>query len=146
MRIYLSGPMRGRPNLNRHSFDYYVDALLETDEVTEVFNPWVEDPDYRPGYEYPREEMIEFMSRDISALEQCDAIFMMPEWWTSRGAVAELAYAHAVGIPATDYLGRQIEFNTPRNPNYLRTDGHVTAIIPLPPDFRMTGVSRACGV
>lgn len=40
----------------------------------------------------------EILALDIEALNNCDAIFMLPDYEESPGALAELAFARAVGM------------------------------------------------
>ena len=40
----------------------------------------------------------EILIYDLMALKQCDAIYMLPDWQHSRGALVEYFYAKAVGL------------------------------------------------
>lgn len=40
----------------------------------------------------------EILALDIAALNNCDAIYMLPDYEDSPGALAELAFARAVGM------------------------------------------------
>lgn len=91
MRIYLSGPISGHDlNERRQTFDA-VQQTLEALGHT-VFNPM------RNGM--PAEaSTYQHMHRDITALLQCDAIFMMEGWLHSKGCKLEFDVATAIGIP-----------------------------------------------
>lgn len=86
MKIYLSGPMRGYPNLNKEMFDHYASTLHDA----EVFNPAMNG------------EMSLRHAFAIDAAWICnvaDAIAMIPGWEKSLGARAEHALATAIGLP-----------------------------------------------
>lgn len=40
----------------------------------------------------------EILLLDLARLKDCDAIYMMPDWTDSPGAMAEKAFAEAIGI------------------------------------------------
>ena len=107
MRIYIAGPMRGRKDFNFPEF-LKVEALLRM-AGNEVFNPAEGELEggFEPwGLEGTDEEleaigfdMRETMARDLTCiLRECDAIYMLPEWWDSTGAILELMTAKMVGL------------------------------------------------
>jgi len=88
MRVYISGPISGRPNGNREAFSLAADHLRE--HGYEPVNPH----DLNPG----GGTWEECMRRDIAELVKCDAIALLPGWWSSRGALIEIQIAHVLGI------------------------------------------------
>lgn len=82
-RVYISGPMRGLPDLNYTAFT--VAALDLRYQGHEVVNPH--------ELEKPDEPLLQIIERDIDALLTCDAIYMLPGWQNSIGARAEFALA-----------------------------------------------------
>lgn len=95
--MYLSGPMRGYPSLNRPAFDRAAQAMRVRGWV--VWNPAdepdVDDPDC-PLF------LRAAMGQDIAWLLQSDAIAILPGWRSSAGAVTEVALSCVVSMPAYD--------------------------------------------
>lgn len=104
MRIYIAGPMRNRQFYNFPAFHEAEQHL--TDLGYEVVSParldieagflmahlpddhdWNEMP---PGMDYE-----ETMTRDLAALDACDAIYMLRGWLDSQGAKREQVHAAA---------------------------------------------------
>lgn len=80
MRIYVSGPMTGKPALNFPAFNAAAAELRALG--VEVVNPAELNPD-------PNKSWRECMAVDIKALVDCDAIVMLPGWECSKGANLE---------------------------------------------------------
>ena len=92
MIIYISGPMTGLPSLNVDEFDR-VEAELRADgHVT--FNP-ARSTICGNSRLMPRKFHIR---RDIHDLLQADAIYMLDNWETSKGATLEHAIAHELKL------------------------------------------------
>ncbi|MBQ9637449.1 MAG: DUF4406 domain-containing protein [Prevotella sp.] len=90
MHIYLSGPISGH-DLETRRLDFA--AIQQTLEALghTVFNPM------RNGL--PAEASTHrHMHADITALLQCDAIFMMTGWLHSKGCKLEFDVATAIGL------------------------------------------------
>jgi len=97
-KVYLSGPVRGMPDLNRPAFDLagkFADGRgwLSVNPHDLTFT----DPD----------DIREVMDECVGALLRCDAILMLPGWRRSDGALAEWRLALAVGMPAYHVTARQ---------------------------------------
>lgn len=92
MKIYLSGPMTGRPEYNYPEFNRVAKLLREMGH--DVFNPaeWWRGP----IEEFPIRRAFAAYSEYISLY--ADAIYLLPGWTASKGARAEHALAIAVGI------------------------------------------------
>lgn len=92
-RIYIAGPMRGRPE---HNFPAFHEAearfrAMDFDVVSPVTigeTLFGNNPDV-PGGEYIR--------ADLRALIECDCIALLPEWETSTGARCEVVVALTIG-------------------------------------------------
>ena len=95
MKVYLSGPMRGHPDLNFPAFHYAAAKLREKGFF--VHSPAEEDdPDIRIA-----------LQADTSWIcRQAEIVAVLPGWETSRGAKMEIALAHALGINVM-YLGEE---------------------------------------
>ena len=111
MRIYISGPMTGKPDLNRPAFDaaekrltaqghfvinpHRISALFGTEaELCESFMY------YYDGF---RSDSVSSLARavmdaDLAAVRSCDAIYLLRGWESSRGAKKELAEALKYGL------------------------------------------------
>ena len=81
MTVFISGPMSGFKDYNKPAFDEAEHFLTERGAI--VLNPatlpvGLDDEDYLPI--------------DIAMIDACDALYMLPGFENSRGAVAELAY------------------------------------------------------
>lgn len=89
MRVYVSGPMTGHPDLN---FPAFHDAAARLRAVGyDVVNPAEINPDHGATWS-------ECLRADIAALVTCDAIAMLSAWQTSRGAKLERDIATALGM------------------------------------------------
>lgn len=113
-RIYIAGPMRGRPYYNFPAFDRERD-IWQTDGW-EVVSP--ADLDRRNGFDAldcaPDTDWnaipdgFDFdacVARDLAGLLGCHAIYMLDGWARSRGACAEKAVA--------EWTGLQVYYQTP---------------------------------
>ncbi len=91
--IYIAGPMSGHENLNHPAF-FEAEKWLQAHGWNTI-NPAA--MDIEVGID-PSQEMGEYdyedaASRDIDALEKCDAIYLMAGWQFSKGACWERALA-----------------------------------------------------
>lgn len=93
MLYYLSGPMRGFPDLNFPAFQKAVDALRKFD--VDVISPheWGDVNDTRSN----------LMGEDLRViLEKCDGVICLEGWQLSPGACAEVAVAFATDKPVKE--------------------------------------------
>lgn len=99
-RVYIAGPMRWIPHWNWPAFFRAEDRLRE--HGYEVVNP--ARVDRERGIEAPEDgaadglDMREAMRRDLLAILECDKVAVLPGWDSSRGAIAEVSLANAVGM------------------------------------------------
>lgn len=100
MKIYISGPMTGKVNLNAEAF-FNAEASLQAAGHQPV-NP------HRIGRELQnlgllpdneKDRYNAYLRADISELMKCDEIYMLRGWDESYGARAEFAAARMVEIP-----------------------------------------------
>ena len=88
MKVYISGPMSGIENFNKPAFDEAERKLKEAGYS--VFNPaWLDVDDTWTD--------AELLYIDLAALDKCDAIYQLPGWKNSRGAMTEYRYALNAG-------------------------------------------------
>lgn len=112
--IYIAGPMRGKPYYNFPAFDIAAMKLMSDGWV--VISP--ADMDRRNGFDAmqlppdadwcaipPGFDFNECIDRDIAAVKQCDAMFLLYGWQDSAGARAEHALA--------EWMGKQILCEVP---------------------------------
>lgn len=92
MRLYISGPMTGRPQLNYPAF-FTAESQLR-DMGYEVSNP----------AQYPDngETWAECLRRDLKDLLECDGVAALPGWQKSKGARLEVNVARRLGMEVMD--------------------------------------------
>jgi len=95
MKIYLSGPMSGLPDLNFPAFNAAARTLRIIGYT--VVNPAEFETDVT-GLE-GRARWVKFLKADIKELMDCDGIVMLPGWENSEGAQLEHITASALDIP-----------------------------------------------
>lgn len=111
MKVYISGKI-GEDDISEATRNKFLDAVeVLAVEGYEPFNPsetlWVE----HLKKSYAREEHFQALLgkrlpdfyaycllSDMLALTKMDAICMLPDWESSPGAKAELAFAQAIGL------------------------------------------------
>lgn len=108
MKIYIAGPMRGKKWFNFPDFDWAKECLVRAG--WEVISP--ADLDREVGFDVknlPPDtdwndvsklgfDLKAAVQRDVAAILDCDAIFMLHGWSESRGAKAEKAVAEWLGL------------------------------------------------
>ena len=110
-KIYIAGPMRGKPNWNYDAFNK-AEAILK-DNGWKVVNPATLDsnyqdtanldcsaesfdPDNNLGHQDANRRI---MKRDVDAIcDECGAIYMLKGWQNSQGACAEFYLACSIGL------------------------------------------------
>jgi nucleoside 2-deoxyribosyltransferase len=118
MRIYIAGPMTGRPAYNYELF-MAVKKMLE-DEGHEAVTPfeansrvWMAcygrpfDP-FNDVCDYGDPILKEMLIEDLIDLKDSDAVVVLPFWKKSRGAGIEVQLALSIGMPVFDTLMRPI--------------------------------------
>ena len=89
LRIYVSGPMTGWPDLNFPAFHHAARILRQAG--WDVVNPAELNPDPTATWE-------ECMRADIRAICDCTHMAMLPYWQSSRGARLERSLARRLGL------------------------------------------------
>jgi len=103
-RVFISGPISGKPNLNRDAFDHEERLLRECGY--ETFSPF--------SITLPNEETIEewggieserlwqyCMRICVGQIPLCDSMRMLPDWQNSEGAKWEHRIAKMLGLEIT---------------------------------------------
>ena len=110
MKLYLAGPMRGKPFFNFPEFDTAAAALRA--QGHEVFSPAERDRSAHgdiastnlTGDEHEATKKHGFSLREALAAdmkficEEAEGIALLPDWERSKGARAEKATAYALGL------------------------------------------------
>ena len=135
MRVYCSGPMTGKPDLNRTAFDAAEKRLtaqghfvINPHRISELFGTAAElSASFKEYYrllsnygedafnnslmclmaKYRTRLARSVMDADLAAVRSCDAICLLRGWETSRGAKKELAEALAHGLTVMQEGGEE---------------------------------------
>lgn len=99
MKIYVAGPMRGIASYNFPAFDAAAKWLRR--QGHQVISP--AEMDRNVGFDetahIPDEEFLRrAITRDMAAIAECDAIFLLRGWSKSKGANLELQMAKFLGL------------------------------------------------
>jgi hypothetical protein len=105
--VYLAGKMRGVKNFAFDKFDKARDELLkdgwevispaDIDREVNGFDPFILPDDYDWNTVPDTLKLDELIERDLKAVRECSAIYMLKGWETSLGARAEHAVAMWAG-------------------------------------------------
>ena len=90
-RVYISGPMSGLPDLNFPAF-HEAAAYLRAKGFN-VVNPAEKQDEGRPDMTWA-----DYLRLDIKLLMDCDAIYMLEGWASSKGARLERTIALSLGF------------------------------------------------
>lgn len=94
MRIYISGPMTGLPQLNYPAFNTAAELLRA--EGFEVENPAENpEPECRSWVGYMRLALVQ--------ISRSDGLLLLPGWLDSKGARLELHIAQQLGLPVAHH-------------------------------------------
>lgn len=113
MKYYLAGPMTGRPQYNYPLFDRVAGALRE--KGLDIVSPAEMDDDAVRAEAMASTDGImpetnkvsgetwgDFLARDVKLIaDELDAIILLPEWETSRGARLEAFVSLSVNNPVS---------------------------------------------
>lgn len=97
--IYISGPMTGLPLFN---FPAFAEAAREIRSLGfAVLSPHEFDLEegFEPGDDHSDFDLRAALERDLRAVEEADAVVVLPGWQDSPGAVLEVLLAEAYGKP-----------------------------------------------
>jgi hypothetical protein len=100
--VYIAGPMRGYDKYNFPAFDVAAAKLREKGfrviSPAEIDREDFENPEELPEHYLDRAFLNRTAVRDITALTECDAIYLLRGWEKSVGANAELAVARWMNL------------------------------------------------
>lgn len=103
MKIYLAGPMRGRPDDNRVAFAEARERLRSLGH--KVLCPHEIERATYPGISGNIRHSIK---SDLLCIEHADAVALLPGWEGSCGATLELAYAQFLALPVYDAMTMKV--------------------------------------
>ena len=92
-KIYISGPITGRPNY-KEKFAVISRRLAKDGHI--VVDPSVETEGLSPR---------DYMRISLARLEAADEILLLPGWENSKGAKIEKLYAEYIGLRVREYTG-----------------------------------------
>jgi hypothetical protein len=93
MKIYISGPITGRPNLNKKAFE---DIAIALSGKFDFFNPHEIPP---PPDPLEGKALWQYYMREcVKELPGCTHIFMLRDWFESDGALEEHRIARMLGL------------------------------------------------
>jgi hypothetical protein len=112
MKVYIAGPMTGKPAYNNEAFmqaagiwssaghtpitPFAANHIVFMRRYGRLFNP------HDDQCEYGDAVMLECVAEDMRILCEADAIALLPGWAQSRGALVELALARNLGKKVFD--------------------------------------------
>ena len=96
-RVFISGPIRGMPDYNVPAF-MAAEKML-TDQGCAVMNPVKLHPANPDAFSHD-----DYMHICKAMLDVCDAIYLLPGWTDSKGAVEEAKHAIVHGITVWEVI------------------------------------------
>src|SRR5437870_2742316 len=104
MKIYIAGPMRGRPDWNFAAFDAAAERWRAAGY--QPFSPAAVDRalGYSEVHGCPPEQLRHVIQMDLACVLAADAVALLPGWEASKGSAVELALAQFLGLPVYDAL------------------------------------------
>jgi nucleoside 2-deoxyribosyltransferase len=109
---YLAGPMRGYEDYNYPLFNAVAKELRETGY--KISNPAETDAEVAERAEVADNPLSVYMERDLADVARTDAVFVLPGWEASQGAMIEVTVAQMLGHPVYSL------------PTYDRVDWHAS--------------------
>ena len=103
MKIYLSGPITGKADLNRPAFDQAAAAIVSAGHTAVVPHAIVSESDSWAAH----------MKADLHGMLECDAVFMLAGWEGSKGAKVERSVAFVCGMQVLYQRSPKQEGGTP---------------------------------
>jgi hypothetical protein len=120
-RAYLAGPMRGIEEYNFPAFHQAADILrLQGWEVWSPAERDIEEDGFNPKTDKAK-SMAHYMTYDLPAVCESDAVIVLPGWEKSQGARLEVHVASECGILVLAYPSLEpVEPKLERHPNSAR--------------------------
>jgi hypothetical protein len=98
MKLYISGPITGMPDLNRKAFKDMANDLFRLGN--QAINPHDIGENIEAEFPYDKTpQWIDYMKADCSELCKCDGVVVLPGYEKSKGALIETAIATMLEMP-----------------------------------------------
>lgn len=102
MKVYVAGPMMGRDKMNEPAFREAAKELKKLGHdpvVPHDIPPWKHEDDCPPGYSSNDGHSSScYLKADFLELLTCDAIYLLKDWYNSKGATCEYQLAMMVSL------------------------------------------------
>jgi hypothetical protein len=98
-KIYISGPITGRPSLNKENFDTVRNQLVMLGYNAALI---VVPHELFDGIDVEKYKWSDYMKGCIAELVKCDVVLTLEDWPSSEGATLEVHIARHLNIPVTD--------------------------------------------
>lgn len=102
MKIYLAGPMRGKPNWNFDAFDEARVRLTAMGHRVYCPAQLFRASPYEQSDKQDREHLLHVLQQDMACLYTAEAIALLPGWQDSVGTTVELATAQFLNLEVLD--------------------------------------------
>lgn len=110
-KVYICGPMAGKPNLNLEAFESAAAVVKERGDepvIPHGIPPYKHKGFCSTVYGYTidgkRHEGGCYLRGDVAVMVMCDSIYRLRGWGASKGASIESDIASILGIPIEDEL------------------------------------------
>jgi hypothetical protein len=147
LAVYIAGPMRGIRSYNFPMFDLAKVKVRESGgrpvSPADIDREAGFDPADLPA-DWDFDSLPESLNlqtlvrRDLSALQECDAIVLLPGWRKSRGASAELAVAKWLGLKVFHYADLFLSTPEPVTPEPVTPEPPPAGLDSCSPDREPT--------
>jgi hypothetical protein len=98
MKVYISGPIKDKEDLNRFNFSQAEDFIRRINGFNPI-NPHILGKELDGiHFDTPDELYSAYMKIDIRVLLDCDMIYMLHGWEESKGAKLEYHIAKMIGL------------------------------------------------
>jgi nitrogenase molybdenum-iron protein alpha/beta subunit len=94
MKVYIAGAISNNPN--------YKEQFAEAEEFLKKIGYTVLNPVKNLGFEYK-----DYIDMGLCELMKCDAIYLLPNYQESQGAMLEYQYAITVGLKMVERSNKE---------------------------------------
>lgn len=102
MRVYIAGPMTGKPEWNYPAFHAAAKVIEAMGDV--ALNPAEQDLEFaREHVEEPDLIRQTYLRHDLLLLSTADSVAVLPGWENSRGATWEVSVCRMLGLPVRQF-------------------------------------------
>lgn len=109
MKVYISGPIAGQPNGNTEAFEVAEEVIraaghepVNPQKIFKGHKGRCTGPTIMGQYGVDAHRYGCYVKPDLIAMLGCEAIYLLPGWHSSRGAVVEVQVASICGLVFVD--------------------------------------------